>query len=324
MDTARVKSVIDDVAANGCLYLVITGGDPMMRKDFPEIYCHAREQGLIVTVFCDGVLVNGRIVELFQEVPPFNVEISLYGATADTYQAVTRVPGSFSRCLRGIRLLLEGGIAVSLKTVLMTINQHELAEMRRMAEDLGVSFRVDSAIFPCLPDRGQEPLDLRVDPQTAVELELEDPRQAGNWGDNIAECRGHTPSEHLSSCGAGLTNFYVDPFGYASPCLMTTHYRYSLAERDFGRLWDRELARLRDAKPRDDYACNSCEMRAACTGCPAFNYLENGAEDVRSEYVCETTRARWQALQAAGTVSGGSRAAVTTLPVLKQHSGEGI
>ncbi len=342
MDTARVKAVVDDLAANGCLYLVITGGDPMVRKDFPEIYCHAREQGLIVTVFCDGVLVTGKIVELFREIPPFSVEISLYGATAGTYEAVTRVPGSFPRCLRGIRLLLEGGVAVNLKTVLMSINRHELADMRRMAEDLGVKFRVDSAIFPCLGEsslgesslgenspgesslgeNSHQPLDLRVDPQAAVALELEDARQAGNWLDHIAEQRDQAPSEYLYSCGAGLTNFYVDPFGYVSPCLMTTHYRYSLAERDFGRLWGHELARLREKKPRGGYACGSCEMRAACAGCPAFNYLENGAEDVRSEYVCETTRARWQALQADGTVTGDARAPAKALPVLAQHSGD--
>ena len=80
---------------------------------------------------------------------------------------------------------------------------------------------------------------------------------------------------------------------------MTTNYRYPLAERGFDSLWADELVQLRRKKPRAEYTCNSCEMKVACTGCPAFNYQENGHEDVKSEYVCETTRHRWQAIEAA-------------------------
>ena len=151
MSTERVKSVIDEIVESGCLYLVITGGDPMVRKDFPEIYRHAKESGLIVTVFCDAILVTEKIVRLFEEYPPFKVDVSIYGATAETYEAVTRVPGSFPKFLAGLDRLRRAGIPYSLKTVLMTINKHELSAMRRMAEEMGVAFRMDSAIFPCLP-----------------------------------------------------------------------------------------------------------------------------------------------------------------------------
>ena len=321
MSTEQAKDVIDQIAASGCLYLVITGGDPMVRKDFPEIYRHAKEKGLVVTVFCDGILVTDRIVRLFQDYPPYNVDVSVYGATAETYEQVTRIPGSFPKFLRGIDRLIRGGIRFSLKTVLMTINKHELGAMRQAAERLGVKFRVDSAIFPCLPTHDHEPLDLRVEPKEAVELELADPDQLRQWIEYADRLQGrpgegqtkHLPvAEELYTCGAGVTNFYVDPMGYASPCLMTTNYRYPLAERGFDSLWANELVQLRSKKPRPDYTCNSCEMKVACTGCPAFNYQENGQEDVKSAYVCETTRHRWQAIEAARAVEAraGDAAAV--------------
>ena len=299
MSTEEVKDAIDQIVASGCLYLVITGGDPMVRKDFPEIYRYAKEQGLVVTVFCDGVLVTDRIVRLFQDYPPFNVDVSVYGATPETYEKVTRIQGSFPKFLRGIDRLVQGGIRFSLKTVLMTINKHELAAMRRAAERLGVRFRVDSAIFPCLPNHGHEPLDLRVEPSEAVELELSDPDQVRQWIDYADRHKDLPASEQLYTCGAGVTNFYIDPQGFASPCLMTTQYRHSLAERSFAGLWANELVQLRRKKPREGYTCNSCEMKVVCTGCPAFNYQENGHEDVKSQYVCETTRHRWQALESA-------------------------
>ncbi len=299
MSTERVEELIDEIVAAGCLYLVITGGDPMVRKDFPEIYRYAREKGLFVTVFCDGILVNDKIVRLFQEYPPFKVDISIYGATAETYERVTRVPGSFPRFLAGLDRLQAGGIRFSLKTVLMSINKHELSAMRTIAEKLDVGFRVDSAIFPCLPTHDHEPLDLRVEPEEAVELELSDPKYLERWVEYTAERQDMPKHDQLYACGAGVTSFYVDPLGYASPCLMTTQYRHSLAEKSFAGLWSEELVQLRSKKPRESYGCNSCEMRTACTSCPAFNYQENGAEDVKSEYVCETTRHRWEVIQAA-------------------------
>ena len=150
MSTEQVVDVIDQITEAGCLYLSLTGGDPMMRGDFPEVYRHARENGLLVTVMCDGVLVTTKIIDLFREMPPSAVEVSLYGATAATYENITRVPGSFARCVRGIRRLVDAGIKVRIKTVLMSLNSHEAEDMRQLAQDFGLELRMDAAIFPCL------------------------------------------------------------------------------------------------------------------------------------------------------------------------------
>ncbi|MEL6545907.1 MAG: radical SAM protein, partial [Myxococcota bacterium] len=172
MDTERVKGLLEEMAAAGTLYLTLTGGDPMMRKDFAEIYVHAIKLGFLVTVFCDGVLVTEKVQKLFAEYRPWGVEVSIYGATEATYEAVTQVKGSFKKCLRGIERLLSVGLTVRLKTVLMTANEHELPDMREIAARYGVGFRFDSAIFPCLPDSSKEPLQLRVEPEVAVEHEM--------------------------------------------------------------------------------------------------------------------------------------------------------
>jgi len=124
-DTAAVMKSLGEWAEAGCLYLLITGGDPMMRKDFATVYRHARELGMLVTVFCDGILVTDPIIELFKEFPPRKVEVSIYGGTRETYETVTRVPGSHAAAWKGIRKLHENGIRIGLKTVLMTLNQHE-------------------------------------------------------------------------------------------------------------------------------------------------------------------------------------------------------
>ncbi len=300
-DTAAVMRSLDEWADAGCLYLLITGGDPMMRADFPDVYRHACELGMVVTVFCDGILVTDRILALFRELPPRKVEISIYGATAATYENVTRVPGSHARAWEGIRRLHDGGIRVGLKTMLMTLNQHELEAMALQASGLGVPFRFDAAVFPCIaggPQPSPSPVDLRVTPEEAVRLDMAVPEQRGKWVRSVRSGRGSPDTDRLYPCGAGTTSFYADPYGFLSPCLMTRLYRYPGQGRAFQDLWRDELARIRDRKPtRSDTSFNGA-MRGACTHCPAFNEVETGDEETESDYMRKTTRLRYEAVVA--------------------------
>jgi len=307
LSSERQLEIISEVAAAGCLYLALTGGEPMLHPDFARIYRHARQQGLIVTVLCNGTLVNEPIVELFTEYPPAAVEVSIYGATRATYEAVTRVDGSHARCLRGIRRLVDARLPVRLKTVMLTLNSHEVEDIRQLADGFGVPFRTDGAIFPRLSDGSHDPLRLRVSPEEAVRRELSDPQQVQRWVTYVDTQAGRSPSQSLYRCGAGVTGFYIDPFGQASPCLMTTQHRHSLSGRSFASLWEHELRQLGSKRPRDAEGCHTCEMRAACAGCPAFSYQETGQEDVPPEYVCETTRLRWSTMlraRASGDLPG--------------------
>ncbi len=296
MTAAQVKGLIDQMSEAGCLDLVITGGDPMLRRDFPQIYRYARQQGLVVSVFCSGTLITSEIVEVFCEYPPKIVEITLCGATAPVFERVTGIPGSFQRCLDGIRRLLEGGVRTGLKTVLMSLNQHQLEDMRAIASDLEVPFRLDSAIFGCLVQADNTPLELRVPPEIAIRAELEDQETVAGWKRNIARKDEFEPSDDLYICGAGISNFYIDPFGYISPCLMTTEHRHEVLGRNFLEVWTEQVPLLRQKKISSTYDCNSCEIRQACSSCPAFNHVENRSEEQKSEYICETARLRWQAI----------------------------
>ena len=84
-------------------------------------------------MFTNGILINERIANYLTEFPPFSIEITLYGATRETYEAVTQVRGSFDRCMRAIDLLLERKLPLKLKTVPTSINQHEVYEMKSFA-----------------------------------------------------------------------------------------------------------------------------------------------------------------------------------------------
>jgi radical SAM protein with 4Fe4S-binding SPASM domain len=294
MSTDEIRRVIGEITDAGCLFLVITGGEPTTREDFPEIYRHAKEKGLLVTVFTNGTLITDKILGLFENLPPYAVEISLYGATPETYERITGVSGSYEKCVSGIRRLLARKINVRLKTILMTLNNHEFYDIENMAKEFGVRFHFDAAIFPCVSGV-KAPLDLRVPPEEAIEKEFSDSERLRLWREYFERSRGETPSEMLYECGAGLNGFHIDPYGNLMPCLMTTRVKYDLLKGDFLTGWGGAVAGIRE-KSAGDVGCNECEKRFLCSFCPPFFELENGSERIRSEYLCAMGNYRLRAL----------------------------
>jgi radical SAM protein with 4Fe4S-binding SPASM domain len=296
MDTAKVLSVIDEITEAGCLNLLLTGGEPLLRKDFSEIYGHAKRNGMLVTIFSNGTRITDDVVSLFVDLPPRAVEISLYGATEDVYEAITQVKGSYKRCLQGIRRLLDADIPVELKTMLMTLNSHELLNMESMANDLGVKFRFDAAIFPKL-NGDRSPISLRVPPEDVVAKEFSDEDRYSQWKDFYHRVESTPARDRLYTCGAGINSFHIDAYGKLKPCLMITSVAYSLERGDFATGWRDVMSLIEEKKPRDAYKCNSCEKAPLCGYCPAFFALENGKEDVCSEYLCEIGKGRFQRIR---------------------------
>ncbi len=296
-DTAFWRSLVDQVAEAGCLNLLITGGEPLLRRDFAEVYTHAARRGILVTVFTNATLVDERIVSLFDEVSPEMIEVSLYGASAAVYEQITGVPGSYRRCLAGVDALLARGISVALKTVVMRENLHEVPEMRRLAEERRVPFRLDAAIFPCR-DGCRAPLDHRIPPEVAAALELEDEALLRRTVEYFRKVRGIPPEDRLFSCAGGLTGFHVDPEGTLLPCLMATTHGFDLGQGSFREGWDSVLPGFREQRVEPGYRCHECEKRFLCGVCPAQAGMETGSPQLKAEYLCALGEARWHAIAA--------------------------
>ena len=168
--------MLDELVDMGCFWLLYTGGEIFARKDFLEIYTYAKKKGFLITLFTNGTIINEQIADYLVEWPPFAIEITLYGRTRETYEALTAVPGSYDRCLRGIQLLKERGLPLKLKTVATSINKHEVVAMRRFAEEeLGVEFKMDGQINPRI-DCSQSPLAVRLTPEEVVALDMSAPK----------------------------------------------------------------------------------------------------------------------------------------------------
>ena len=129
------RRLLDELSAAGCLWLLYTGGEIFARRDFLDIYTEARRRGFLITLFTNGTLISEGVADHLARFRPFAIEITLYGRTRETYERLTGVRGSFDRCLRGIHLLRERELPLALKTVAVTTNRHELAEMQAFADE---------------------------------------------------------------------------------------------------------------------------------------------------------------------------------------------
>ncbi len=303
LSTEQWKGILDQIAAIGCLRLTLTGGDPLLRVDFAEIYSHARKLGLMVTVLTNGTLIEDSLIELFAELPPYKVEVTLYGARATTYEAITGVPGSFERCLAGIERLRACNVALSLKTVLLRANQHEFLQIGELGRRLGNrQFRHDLEIQAGL--RGDRlPLSARLDPDRAVEVEFSSPEVIEAWRRFYRVRQGvEVHSRRLYQCGAATRSFHIDPYGQLNPCVSVRHVGCDLLQEELGDGLEIIRGILAEKPAPPDYPCNDCPERSVCNACPAFSFLETGCEEKPAEFLCQVMMMRRTLIEQRGGI----------------------
>ncbi len=218
MTTPQVFEALRKCADFGVLYLTLTGGEPLVHRDFYGIGEEVRRLGMALRIYSNGFLMSDpAVVEKIRNLTPLEIEISIHGARAETHEALTKIRGSFGRTVAGVRNLREAGVKVQLKCPITRINQGELFAIKDLANRLGTYIVFDAVITP-KDDGNRDPLALRPDDEFLNRY----------WGeDYLALHDGKLPprSNHCASdraeaiCGSGRAGFTIDPYGNVFPCV---------------------------------------------------------------------------------------------------------
>lgn len=293
LKTEEFYGIIDQIADEGCLWLLFTGGEPFIRQDFMDIYTYAVKKGLLVTLFTNGTYITPEIADRIAELPPLSIEITLYGSTKETYESVTGIPGSYGRCMNGIVLLMERKLPLELKTMVMTLNKKEVWDMKAYAENLGLKFRFDPVLNLRLDGRGG-PESFRIPSHEVAALDLMDEKRLMEWNEFIEKFSG-PPSEYIYDCGAGINTFNIDPNGKMSVCTLVRRPAYSLKHYTFHEVWHELIPQIISRKRMQMTPCRSCELISMCGQCPGMSQLECGDDESQIDYLCDIAHMRAEA-----------------------------
>lgn len=303
LSSDAIKEALVQATALGCLTARFTGGEPLLREDFADLYIFARQLGLKVCIFTNATLLTPKLAKLLARIPPAEkVEVSFYGMSRVSYEAVTGIPGSYQGAKRGVHLLLENRIPFVVKTILHSANKDEFNAFKSWAiSTVGMDQSPPAVGFFDLRTRRDSEAKnvvirkLRLSPEEALKTMTSDSasyiremkRQCQRWPGG--------KGKKLFGCGAGKGALALDAYGFLQPCLPLRHPKavYDLKAGSLQDAVSNFFPSLRQKKTENLQflmRCAGCFLSWLCSQCPAKSWMEDGTLDSPVDYWCDLAR----------------------------------
>lgn len=284
LSTAEVQTLLDDVASMGDgTMIVLTGGEPLLRKDLEILIAHGRSLDLPVVVGTNGMMLTERRLLSLKEAGLLGLGISLDSLQAERHDAFRGYDGAWAKTMAAIDRCRRHEVDFQLHFSVTDDNAQELASMIEFAQDCGA--RALNVFFLVCVGRAQ-PVD-RLTPERyeAVLVELIQaqaehpdiilrPRCAPHYKRVAHQLQPQAVINRISGreadgCIAGIHYARVNHHGGVTACPYIEQEVGNIRSTSFSKTWSdsEDLARLRD--PQLNGKCGVCEYRMLCGGCRA-------------------------------------------------------
>jgi len=259
LTTAEYRGVMDQLADMGCLVLTLSGGEPMLRKDFFELAGYAREKRFALRIFTNGSLIDGEAADRFADLKPLSTDVSLYGMSEETYRKVTGRPGSPEKVLRAIRLLRDRNLAVKVKVPVLRENYPDLDRIEAFAREVGARLEANPHITP-RDDGDFSPLAHALGDEELLEY----------YRQHVAPRAPRSLRPEGFMCNSGRNALVISPLGDVFPCMQIKESVGNVRRRPIREIWSGSplLSRLRTLRVRDFPGCGGCsgKNKTQCAG----------------------------------------------------------
>lgn len=299
----EICGIVDQARQAGTREVTLTGGEPMLRPDFVDIFDYVIGKSLSYRLNTNGTLITSKIARLLRH--KGSKMVALYGATADVHDYITRNPGSFESALRGMRYMKEARARFVVQIVPLRDNRHQWEAMMDLAHSYSPQWRYGATWLWLSaygsPERSAEISRQRIDPTEVVGFDPPDVSWDDGAGDENADTRSSCTDYFgqddrlFASCIGVRTDFHIDPYGEMSFCpfVKAPFLRFDLHRWSFREVWDELIpsvpALVRgDAEWREN--CGSCQNRSHCRWCAAYAYLETGRFSAPLSYLCQVAQ----------------------------------
>ena len=290
-------SMGEEMERAGVLFLLLTGGEPLLFPDFRRLYLSLRERGIILTVNTNGTLIDADWAAFFGENKPRRINITLYGADDRAYEMLCHYPGGFEKTVQGIRLLKERGVDVKINGSVTKSNRNDMEKIYAIGRELGAPVHMDTYMLPGIHER-KLPFEAqsRLEPEEAAAAEMEMLRNEMNPEDlrmyvqqMLLQIKkeGNVYSEGIT-CMAGNCSFAVNWQGEMRPCVTLEEPSVPVFETGFESAWQQISEKVKAYRVNEK--CRQCRLRPVCKTCVASARLETGEYDGLPEYLCRYAR----------------------------------
>jgi len=289
--------LIDQARGLGTREWSISGGEPMLREDFVELAGYIKSKSIYLTVFTNGMYITPAVAKLLKGC---DLQVSLYGATAEVYDHITRHPGGYERMMQGIAYLREAGTPFTIRAFPMRDNYHQWPQMLELAHSLADTVRI-GATWLFLSASGDPVRNAEIDAQRLTPekvIALEPPNVC--YDESLLESRGCAVPDRsqglYAACLTTRNQFHIDPYGMMSFCslIKDPQLRYDLRKGSFMQGWEKFIPSLAEfGRGDEEYAstCGACRERTVCRMCPSYSFLEHRRHTAKVDYVCSITDA---------------------------------
>lgn len=290
LDSSRWKEIIREAADLGVLRARFTGGEPLLRKDFEELYLYTRKLGIKVALFTNARKITPELAELFSKIPPLEkIEVSVYGMSRESYEKVSRVPGSYDEFRSGVDLLLKYKIPFIVKGILLPDNGKDRDAFEKWASEIPW---MDNPPSYSSHFEFRERRDSDKKNKIISSLRNIDNIPAAPDRSMVEFCSKFIgpPGNELFSCGAG-ESVSVDAYGFAHPCLTLKagEFAYDLKKgsiKDAIFKYYPEKLKVKVSDSEYLKRCAKCFLKGLCLQCPSRSWSENGTFDTPVEFLC--------------------------------------
>lgn len=293
--------IADQAAAAGTLLLLLTGGEPMLRPDFAEIYRACAERAFLLTVNTNGTLLTPALLDLFREHPPLRLNVSLYGMSAAVYASLCGDGAMFARVTENLRALHEAGIPLQINFTATRENRKELPAVKAFADELGAELHYTAYSFPQVRTvSARSEAFPRFSPEEAAAATAEyalltQPHERLAAYADALPPRNDDCGDGSVRCRAGRGSYWITYDGQMLPCGMLPTVTCSVPDLGFSAAWERTVKSFASVKMPEH--CVRCPDYERCEVCPAICFAENGDFAAVPEYICRKNRQYVRTLQ---------------------------
>ncbi|MCH4895854.1 radical SAM protein [Marinilabiliaceae bacterium JC040] len=296
IDPDLFNNIIEQCKNLNLLHITISGGEPMLHKEFYNFLKKCRESDFSVNILSNLTLLTDEIIEEMKLNPLLGVQTSLYSMNSEIHDYITQTEGSFEKTKNSILKLIKNDIPLQISCPIIKQNKDCYNDVVNWANNQGV-YAGDDYIIIARYNHTTQNLNCRLSIKEIEDIIIEKSIKDTNYISNIkAEAEQNTnynPDDYV--CSVCESTLCIADNGNVYPCAGWQDYVVgNMRQNTLNEIWEKseKVKYLRNLRKKDFPKCLKCPDKEYCTMCMVRNANEHPAGDplVVNEYFCDIAK----------------------------------